>query len=146
MTLATRKRCSKCKQKKPLSDFASDNSHKTARRQRYCRECNRKYNKRRNRRWKKEDPKSYREYQRTRYQRRKGHKAAYAKTYREKYPERVRARRKLNYEVERGRITRPTACPKCGATDRRIEAHHKDYSKPLDVEWMCSQCHAEVED
>ena len=42
MTVATRKRkrCSKCRQKKPLSEFAKDNAHKTAVAQRYCRECN----------------------------------------------------------------------------------------------------------
>jgi hypothetical protein len=27
----------------------------------------------------------------------------------------------------------------CGAT--KTEAHHTDYSRPLDVVWLCKHCH-----
>ena len=30
-------------------------------------------------------------------------------------------------------------CAKCGDADS--EAHHEDYSKPLDVTWLCRPCH-----
>ena len=50
--------------------------------------------------------------------------------------------------IERGDLIRPTLCHKCGdnagvASDGRskIHAHHHDYSKPLDVEWLCAKCH-----
>ena len=43
--------------------------------------------------------------------------------------------------VKSGRLIRPDSCSGCG---RRVEvhAHHDDYSKPLDVRWLCRRCHA----
>lgn len=53
------------------------------------------------------------------------------------------ARKKANhltsYAIERGRLT-PRVCEVCG-TGRQIEAHHDDYSKPLDVRWLCKSHH-----
>lgn len=42
--------------------------------------------------------------------------------------------------VKTGKLTKPTECPKCGA-DKRIEGHHHDYEKKLDVIWLCQSCH-----
>lgn len=60
------------------------------------------------------------------------------KKYREKFPERQLAREAVQRRVKRGRIV-PSVCA-CGAT--KTQAHHPDYSKPLEVEWLCSGCHA----
>lgn len=38
-----------------------------------------------------------------------------------------------------GAITR-TDCHLCGGKD--AEMHHHDYSKPLDVNWLCKSCHS----
>lgn len=53
---------------------------------------------------------------------------------------RIWARAELNKAVRRGAVLKPAACPSCGA-DRRLDAHHEDYTKPLDVHWRCRPCH-----
>ena len=53
------------------------------------------------------------------------------------------ARRKANYAVEKGEIEKATECEHCGATGR-LEKHHHDYSKPLEITWLCTRCHGKV--
>ncbi len=45
--------------------------------------------------------------------------------------------------VKRGDLIPAEACEDCGHdfSEFRREAHHHDYSKPLDVHWLCSLCH-----
>lgn len=52
----------------------------------------------------------------------------------------ARCRAKLAYYVKKGRVIKPSHCSKCGAPPP-IEAHHEDYSKPCDVQWLCRVCH-----
>jgi hypothetical protein len=45
--------------------------------------------------------------------------------------------------VQRGNIKKPRCCQMCGqpfAPDK-LQAHHHDYSRPLDVSWYCGPCH-----
>ena len=56
------------------------------------------------------------------------------------HPERRRAHRQVHAAVRSGRIARPDRCDGCGL-DRRLEAHHADYTKPLGVRWLCRSCH-----
>lgn len=53
----------------------------------------------------------------------------------------VAARRALYYAIEKGRMQKGH-CEVCGAI--KVEAHHDDYSKPLDVRWLCNRHHIEV--
>lgn len=39
-----------------------------------------------------------------------------------------------------GRLA-PKPCEKCGVAHPRINAHHEDYLRPLDVTWLCPKCH-----
>lgn len=55
--------------------------------------------------------------------------------------EKVRARKALNHAVAAGRIV-PQPCEKCGAEP--AQGHHEDYSKPLEVEWLCAGCHSKL--
>lgn len=61
------------------------------------------------------------------------------KRYRNKYPEKELARSAVARALKSGKIHRHPCCV-CGA---KAEAHHEDYSKPLDVIWFCSRHHAE---
>lgn len=50
------------------------------------------------------------------------------------------ARLRVYDATSRGRLIRPSVCSRCGE-GCRPEGHHKDYSRPLDVEWLCPPCH-----
>lgn len=52
-----------------------------------------------------------------------------------------RARVLVGRAVDRGVLERPDHCPECGQSELGIHAHHEDYTKPLDVVWLCSECH-----
>lgn len=41
--------------------------------------------------------------------------------------------------IKTGKLERKP-CEQCGS-EKRIHAHHDDYSKPLDVAWLCSEHH-----
>lgn len=50
----------------------------------------------------------------------------------------TRARQKVKYATKVGNIKREP-CVKCGTTP--THGHHVDYSKPLDVVWLCDLHH-----
>jgi hypothetical protein len=58
----------------------------------------------------------------------------------ERYPERVAARAELNKAVRRGEVVRGP-CEVGHECSGRVEAHHDDYSKPLEVRWLCRKHH-----
>lgn len=51
-----------------------------------------------------------------------------------------RARGILNKRIQSGKVVKPDKCIECGELGY-VEAHHEDYDKPLDVVWLCKQCH-----
>ncbi len=59
---------------------------------------------------------------------------------RAQHPERVRAAAILGNAVRTGKVT-PAPCWVCGA---KAEAHHPDYSRPLDVVWLCVEHHRQA--
>jgi len=53
--------------------------------------------------------------------------------------ERQRARQLAHAAIKKGRIKRQP-CVICGTTNR-VVAHHEDYSKPYEVQWLCKNHH-----
>lgn len=66
----------------------------------------------------------------------------WAKEYaRQMDPQMKKARNAAYHAIRKGRLTREP-CQVCGSS-HRIEAHHEDYLKPLDVMWLCKKHHYE---
>lgn len=83
---------------------------------------------------------SYRQYERERHQRpeRKEQIARYQRKRRSSNPVKAMAWNMVSNAIRDGRLER-LPCEGCGAVP--AQAHHHDYSKPLDVKWLCFVCH-----
>lgn len=61
------------------------------------------------------------------------------RAWKKKNPEKVKAHNAVNNAIRHGRLARLSCW--CGELG---EAHHPDYSKPLDVVWLCKKHHEEM--
>ena len=66
---------------------------------------------------------------------------AWWKRYEKKHLSKIKARRILRYAIQTGKVRKPKVCDEC-FSEGRIHGHHKDYSKPLAVIWLCPTCHS----
>ena len=64
----------------------------------------------------------------------------YVREWQKRNPEKLKAHHAVNHAIESGQLVRAPICQRCG-TEARLEGHHKDYSQPLVVEWLCEPCH-----
>ena len=114
-------KCSFCKEEKDASFFHKDSTAKTGCSS-YCKSC------------KKNKDQIY--TKNTLYTTRKVQKAE----YRKKFPERKYAHLQVYYALKKGTLSKQP-CFMCG---EKAEAHHPDYSRPLDVVWLCSPHHRQA--
>ena len=64
------------------------------------------------------------------------------KRYNEKYPEKRSCRAIFNSAIRHGKIKRGTTCILADENCKgQIQGHHRDYSKPFDVVWLCDYHH-----
>lgn len=157
------KRCYICLRTKPFSDFLNHNSKKDGKRAE-CRDCGREIKREQRKNWTPEQKRRARKRPaaiRAKKRQRKGATARAAararesrkyhsnpeyrkkvleKLQRSKTPEKNKARRALGFAVAEGKIQKQPCV--CGAT--RVQGHHEDYSKPLEVIWMCASCHSKL--
>ena len=129
------KECFKCGQTKTIGEFYAHprmaDGHLNK-----CKECV-KHDVRvnRERRWM-----QYAEYERKRAKKPERKEAAkrYQARMRVRNQDKYHARNLVASAVKCGRLAKKP-CESCGAVE--AEAHHEDYSKPLDVTWLCFRCH-----
>jgi hypothetical protein len=155
--LIQKRKCSPCSEIKDLSDFPFQKKSSTGLAG-VCRKCSYQRNKialqRRRNRYPLKELTYKREYQsrpeirrkvRERYvQNRNANPEKFkAKEAIQKQSEKGKARNALRIAVHAGKIIKPEKCERC-KTDGYVEGHHPDYSKPLEVVWLCRPCHRKV--
>ena len=130
--------CLKCGASKPINEFGKH--HETADGHRNnCKECAAKAERERRCGPAHQGILEYDRARRKTPERKAMAARAWQKQYR-KSPERWAVIMAIQRARRGGTLIAPDACPACGVTGK-MHAHHNDYSKPLDVEWLCDHCH-----
>lgn len=133
------KACFKCGERKSLGEFYAHPMMRDGHLNK-CKECAKRDA---NRRYKSEEGRAkIVEYERIRFQdpvrRQSVHQ--YAKRYRLRFPDKYRARNSVNNAIRDGGLVK-MPCEICGGV---AQAHHEDYSRALDVRWLCFRHHRET--
>ena len=120
-----KKTCCHCKGKKPLTDFHRDRKSKGGR-ARKCAACQHEY---------------FKEYYKNNKEKVAATRKRCAKNLNyKKTPEQNAAHWLIGNWIKQGKIIRPESCSECGKVCT-VDAHHRDYSKPEEVTWLCRACH-----
>lgn len=67
--------------------------------------------------------------------------AVYARQYAKKHPIKTHCRNTSNRAQAKGNLL-PRPCAVCGCAE--VQKHHADYSRPLDITWLCDRHHRQV--
>ena len=129
------KTCFKCGVEKPLEDFYKHPAMADGRVGK-CKECN-KADVRANRAAKLAYYRAY-DVEREKTTKRRKRRDDFSKKWCIEFPERAKAHKLVYAAVKKGDLIKQP-CERCGRKD--THAHHEDYSKPLDVMWLCPVCH-----
>lgn len=65
-----------------------------------------------------------------------------SKKYRDSKPKVYKAHNLVNSHLRDGKLLKPETCENCKG-NYKLEGHHCDYNKPLEVIWLCVPCHKE---
>jgi len=130
----TSKQCFKCNQIKSLDEFYRHKMMADGRLNK-CKDCT------------KRDAYEHRHFSESRprilaYDRKRGSRQSSADVneYRKNNPKKYKAHIAVGNALREGKLHRPDRCSHC-KVECKPEGHHEDYQKPLDVVWLCSECH-----
>jgi len=132
------KECFKCKEIKDIDDFYKHPKMSDGHINK-CKECTKKDVKKnyfKNR-------EAYIEYDRQREQtlHRKKLKIKYQKQTRKNNPQKYKCTTMVNHAIKKGKIKKGL-CEVCN--NEKVEAHHEDYDKPFDINWLCKKHHLKL--
>jgi hypothetical protein len=137
---ARKRRCTRCGEVRLVEEFSPQSNTRDGLSS-ICRSCQRRLKRAYRRRYQEHYRRIKRESRRRNY--RPGNRAATS-------PEEAaknRSRQRAQYALKSGRLHRPDRCQACGQPPSpalRIEMHHPDYARPLDVVFLCSLCHGQA--
>jgi len=147
------KRCTQCRETKSSDMFYRSAKNKDGMGS-HCKPCskevgrawvakNKDRNRAKKREWNEANAELNASYKRKWVSANKEKASAATRTSQRKYPEKHRARKSLVQAVYMGKVSKPDQCEDCRGRfpKEKIQGHHKDYTKPFDVEWLCQKCH-----
>ena len=131
------KECFVCHKIKPLSEFYKCKGMKDGHYGK-CKACYKDYA----RKYRKKNIEHIREYDRNRGHlgKRKKLRAATTRRRRKEVVGYQQSHSKVANAIRTGALKRPLYCECCGKIGR-VEAHHENYNRPLEVIWLCPVCH-----
>lgn len=135
------KTCFKCNQTKPIDDFYK-HSRMSDGHLGKCKECTKKDS--RDRYCSDDGRKKIIAYElkRARDVDRRKRRVEYARRMNKRSPEKYKARNMVKNYLRDGKLFKKP-CEMCG--EIKVQAHHTDYSKPIDVMWLCRKHHLMIE-
>jgi hypothetical protein len=127
------KTCACCKQTKPVTEFYQ---YRNGSPMHLCKVCHRHKMKVR----RLTNP-YVQEYDRMRAKTpgRREHVQVVAADWRKQHPDAYRAQTAVSNAIRDGKLIK-LPCEICGTT-KNVHAHHKDYSRPFEVAWLCALHH-----
>jgi hypothetical protein len=141
------KDCSECGKRQGLTEFYVNRASEDGLTSR-CKTCLKTYQKARRDKLNADKPDGWKQktkdksaYMRAWSAANPGAMTAYKKAYWQRNKDRLSIKYKVRHAVKTGKLIK-MPCFVCGS--EQVEAHHPDYSAPLDVVWLCRQHHMEI--
>lgn len=126
------KYCIYCKKDLPKSEFYKNKATKDGL-MRYCKNCDRLYR----RKMRKKHPETYKARDKRYYANNREKKLEYLQEWRNRNKAKMAAHSLVRSAIRKGVLVKKPCF--CGETE--TDAHHEDYSKPLEVQWLCRRHH-----
>lgn len=148
------KKCNSCNQIKPLSKFYKKTVGTWHGYFAICKDCIKekqriRYSTSKYRKWHRQNAKQHRlkypeKYKNAQHKFYKNHRSKVLHKNKTIYKKQKWARAKVQTALETGKLIKPAECEFCYKKTKYLHAHHKDYSKPLEIIWLCKDCHGHI--